>query len=157
MIARESDKQAERIGTDDTGLGAANDTMLTDAPKAIYAEAGHWLRIVNAIGWTTAALLIPTAIACVGVAMTHKQHRLVLAIGSLVACCLWIAIMQLYGWSAREARLILMRLEARWNVPFELRLYTIQRRRGPGRAAVLFQMAILLFVILAWVYVFNLT
>lgn len=124
------------------------------AAKFIYAEAGHWVPLVNIIAWTTAALCVPIAVACVGVAIAQRPHRLILSIASFGALALWIAIMQRYGWSAQRARDVLMRIEADWRVPSNQALYTIQQSGGPGRAALLFQIAIALFVVAAWVYVY---
>ena len=125
-----------------------------DALRAIYSEAGHWLRLVNAIAWTTAALLVPTSVACVGLALAHPCHRVALTCASLGALGLWIWIMRPYAWSAKKARETLISIEADWRADGVYALYTTQRDGRPGRAALKFQIAITVFVAFAWAYVY---
>lgn len=128
-----------------------------DIAKAVYAEAGHWVRLVNTIAWTTAALLVPTSVACVGVAIAHPTHRVILTVGSFGALALWIAIMQRYGWSAKHARETLITIEHDWKLLNRQAFYTSQQTGGPGRAAVLFQVGIALSILAAWVWVYVFT
>ena len=95
--------------------GAESRAFSMDASKSVYSEAGQWLRMVNMIAWTTAALLVPTAVACVGLALAHPAHRVALTVGSIGVLGLWVWILRPYAWSAQRAREALMYIEADWN------------------------------------------
>jgi hypothetical protein len=126
-----------------------------DGLRAVYTEAGHWLRLCNTIWWTSAALLVPASIACIGLAIVHPEYRVGLTVASFCPYILWVAIMGQYGWSAREARRILTRIERLWDLRESFDFYSTQQSRQPERIPITFQLALFLGIIAAWFYVYR--
>jgi hypothetical protein len=91
----------------------------------VYCEAGQWVRMCNAIIWSTAAVFVPLSLACVGYALTHREAKMwLLGAGSTLLFAIWVYVCWLYRGTSANARETLMAIERHWSIPENTALYT---------------------------------
>ena len=101
--------------------------------QKVYEEASNWLRMVNVITWSMAAIFIPLSLACFPLAMKNLGYEPVFAFASLMLYGIWIYIGLLYSRSADVTREALFHVEEVWNLPTELRFYSRQGKLAKKR------------------------
>ena len=128
--------------------------MTTAEYRTIYIEGSHWIRMVNIVIWSMAAIILPIATSCIGIALGHPEHRVVLAIGSLCLVLVWVFLSRAYGRTAEETRKVLMNIEKEWNVPCDTSVYRTMHLPGMQKFG-LRQVQVVVFIVFlaAWVYV----
>jgi hypothetical protein len=94
--------------------------------QKVYEEASNWLRTVNIVTWSMAAIFIPLSLACFPLAMKTPEYGLVFAFASCLLYGIWVYIGLLYSRSADVTRDALFHAEEMWNLPHEMRFYSVQ-------------------------------
>jgi hypothetical protein len=135
------------------GPPSENNLVSSDVLKAVYAEAGQWVRMVNTIVWTAGTALFPLVIGALGLAFAHPAYRWPLAGGSLALYGFWMYVSYAYGHSAMIARQALMEIERSWGVlpASEAALYGRQGQVGRSRRGLpTLQRALFAVLLIAW-------
>jgi hypothetical protein len=91
----------------------------------VYAEAGQWVRLTNTVAWAMAAFLFSMLLAPVVLALTTSIPRPLLVGASIFIAVFWLYFEYLYDRGARQARQMLIDLEAGTTFTWP-KLYTLQ-------------------------------
>ncbi|MGB9187127.1 MAG: hypothetical protein WCB34_03940 [Methylovirgula sp.] len=126
---------------------------MTDDEKAVYAEAGHWVRMTNTVAWTLMQVLGPILVAAFIAALTGTAiPKCFLALGSALIAAAWFYVDFHYEKSANTARQMLIGIEAAAGFSDDRKFYTAQARGVPCVHSLnLFLMCFLVVLFVAWV------
>jgi hypothetical protein len=99
--------------------------MMNEEQKAVYTEAGHWVRLGNLAIWGSAAVFFPMTLAPAYLALTTNFPRACLAPASILIGIYWVYLDYRYSKSVNLAREILVDIESSIAAP-RLRMYSGQ-------------------------------
>jgi hypothetical protein len=125
---------------------------LTDQDKAVYAEAGHWVRMVNTVTWTLMLAVAPALIGLIVAAHTSTTiPKWIFAVGSGIIALLWLYFDYLYEVSANKARAFLSGIEQTKN--FGHKLYDQQQKIVPSIYSInIISLCLVVVLVLAWFF-----
>jgi hypothetical protein len=123
----------------------------------VYAEAGHWLRTVNTIGWSMASIFIPISFTGVVLAMQFPLVRWVFCFGSIFIFGFWVAVSFIYRRTSIAAREVLIEIESRWALDEPISLYVKQRHmQGWLSGVAILQLVSFSLLVILWALIFLL-
>jgi hypothetical protein len=121
----------------------------------VYAEAGQWLRLCNAIIWAVGAIFVPVSEGCIGLALVNPGRKPLVAFfaaPSIFSFCAWLYLSWLYRRTSATAREALMNIERAWNIPKSMAVYSMQGQVGHGRySQIRVQRIAFMLLVVLWV------